>query len=133
MEDKADAGDAEAAMAAMGLPTNFAAPAFPKGRVTGAGRGIQPPPPGLSNRGGRGRDGGWGGRGRGTDTFSNPSRPPPQAPSGPSAMRGGPHQKFANARGDENKRKRSGFNFQPVSYQEGPLLDLEDIRECARR
>lgn len=130
MEDKSEAGDAEAAMAAMGLPANFAAPAFPRA-VAGAGKGIRPPPPGPSNRGGRGRDGGWAGRGRGANNiYTNANRPPPQTPSGPSARRGGPHQNFANARGIGNKRKRGGLNYHPVPHQEGPLPALEDVGEC---
>jgi hypothetical protein len=121
-----DASEADAAMAAMGLPTNFSAPAFPRA----AGRGARPPPPGPSNRGGRGRDAGWSGRGRGQGAGPSPhDRPPAHAPNGPASMRGGQHQRYGNARGGDNKRKRGGSNFQSRPVQEGPLPALKDVRE----
>lgn len=127
-----DEHDEGAAMAAMGLPSTFAAPSFPRETARGASR---PPPPGPSNRGARGRDGGWRGRGAGMagggrgggapPAYAN--GPPPRAPTGPAAMRGG-HQTFANSRGGGNKRKRGGAGgFQ--RGPDGPLPPLEEIRE----
>ncbi|UZJ53289.1 hypothetical protein CBS101457_002609 [Exobasidium rhododendri] len=132
MADKEDTNDAEAAMAAMGLPSNFAAPAFPRE----SGRGTRPPPPGPFNRGGRGRgrDGGWSdrgrgrGQGRGTFTSDQGDRTPSSVPNGPTAMmRGGFQQGNHNSRGS-NKRKfgDGGRNFQSNGGEQA-MLPLGEI------
>lgn len=123
-------GANDAAMAAMGLPVNFAAPAFPKEK--GTSKATRPPPPGPSNRGGRGRDGGWGERGRGRGAYQQTVRPAPyqHASRGRSAAYRGGHQSGQHSsRGNSYKNQvgRGGHNAQ--AHQDGPLPSLDEIRE----